>query len=363
MKVAICGGGTGGHLHPLLALAEELESRDGIEVTYYLNRKASSAAFAAKGRRIDLEVSGFSRDLSPGNLKAMLQLVRAFPLCRKDMKAVEPQVAVAFGGYASVPGAAAALSLGIPLVIHEQNVIPGMANRLIAPFARKLAVSFPQTLERHARWRRKAVVTGNPLRLPREAASKEDALEHFGLEGGRETLGVMGGSQGAASLNRAVLEALPAWRDREDLQVVHSVGRDKYQEFEDRVAKVDTGRLLYRPVEFIERMDLLYELADLMVCRAGASTVSELAAMGCAAVLVPYPYATAAHQDANAEVLRGAGAAVVIEDRDLNAERLASEVGKLIDDQQRLKDMRERSRLAGKPDASARLAELVLELC
>lgn len=363
MKVAICGGGTGGHLHPLLALAKELESRDGLEVTFYLSRKASSTAFAAEDRRIDLEVSGFSRDLSPGNLKAMVQLARAFALCRKDMKIVKPQVAVAFGGYASVPGAAAALSLGVPLILHEQNVIPGMANRLMAPFARKLAVSFPQTLERHVRWRRKAAVTGNPLRLPQAAPSEEDALEQFRLERGRKTLGVIGGSQGAASLNRAVLEALPAWRNRGDLQVVHSVGRDKYQEFQAQAAKVDTGRLLYRPVEFIERMDLLYELADLVVCRAGATTISELAAMGCAAVLVPYPYATAAHQDANAEVLGGAGAALVIRDQDLSGKRLTAEVDNLIDDEQRLKNMQEHSRRAGKPDASVRLADLVLAQC
>lgn len=308
-------------------------------------------------------MSGFSRNLDPDNLKAMIQLARAFVLCRRDMKAFKPWVAVAFGGYASVPGAAAALSLGVPLIIHEQNVVPGIANRLLAPFARRLAVSFPHTLQRHKGWRRKAAVTGNPLKLPAATAGKEEALEHFGLERGRKTLGVIGGSQGAASLNRAVLEALAVWRGREDLQVVHSVGKGKFQEFMDSLAKVDTGDLVYRPVEFIERMDLLYEAVDLAVCRAGASTVSELAATGCPAVLVPYPHATAAHQDANAEVLEGAGAALVIQDRELNGERLREVVDRIISDPVRLEDMRRRSREVGIPDAAARLADLVLAQC
>lgn len=270
-------------------------------------------------------------------------------------------MAAAFGGYASVPGALAALSLRVPLVLHEQNVIPGLANRLLAPFARLLAVSFEDTLGEYPRWRRKAVVTGNPLlKPPLPPGEAGDAWEHFGLERNRMTLGVVGGSQGAASLNRAVLEALSPWRDRTDLQVVHSVGGNKYQEFMAQAAKVDTGGLIYRPLEFITRMDLLYDAADLVVCRAGASTVTELAAAGCAAVLVPYPYATAAHQDANAAVLEKAGAAVVIADSDLDGGRLSREVDGLLSDPVRLEEMRRSSLRVGRPRAARDLAELVL---
>src|SRR4030042_5589441 len=238
------------------------------------------------------------------------------------MKSWLPKVAVGFGGYASVPGAAAALSLGVPLVIHEQNVIPGMANRLLAPGAKIVAVSFEETRECHPRWRKKAVVTGNPLITSPRPREGESPWVHFGLEEARKTLAVVGGSQGAASLNRAVLEALPLWRDREDLQVVHSVGNDKHQEFMVQVAKVDTGSTIYCPLKFIERMDLLYRVADLVVCRSGASTVTELARAGCGAILVPYPYATAAHQDANASVLEKVGAALVIGDSEVDGQGL-----------------------------------------
>jgi len=309
---------------------------------------------------VSLEVSGFNRSLDPGNLKAVTGLLKAFLVCRREMKGWKPRVAVAFGGYASVPGAAAALSRGVPLVIHEQNVIPGLANRLLAPFAGVVAVSFEDTMVNNPRWIRKAVITGNPLLRPPRPEGEEDPWDHFGLEKGRKTLAVVGGSQGAASLNRAVLEALSLWRERDDLQVVHSVGKDKYQEFLSQVATVDTRGMLYRPVEFIERMDLLYRAADLVVCRAGASTIAELAAAGCAAVLVPYPYATAAHQDANAGMLEKAGAAVVIKDRELDGRRLSQEVDGLFADMARLEEMRCSSRRVGRPDAAARLADLVL---
>jgi UDP-N-acetylglucosamine--N-acetylmuramyl-(pentapeptide) pyrophosphoryl-undecaprenol N-acetylglucosamine transferase len=309
-----------------------------------------------------LELSGFRRGSLGRNLRSVADLCRAFYACRREMKENKPGVAVAFGSYASVPGALAALSLRVPLVIHEQNVVPGLANRLLALGAEKLAVSFEETLRRYPRWGKKAVVTGNPLLRRPQGGEEESPWEHFDLEERRNTLAVVGGSQGAASLNRAVLEALPLWRDRDDLQVVHCVGKDKYEDFLKRAAKVDTGKLLYRPLEFVERMDLLYRAADLVVCRSGASTVSELAARGCAAILVPYPYATAAHQEANAAVLEKAGAARVIKDSELDGRRLEREVEALLRDPDRLNAMRVRSLREGKPDAARRLSELVLEL-
>lgn len=309
---------------------------------------------------IRLEVSGFERRPDTANLKAVKLLFEAFGICRRHMKEHGPDVAIAFGGYASVPGAMAARSLGVSLVLHEQNVVPGLANRMLAPMAKKIAISFPDTLERCPRWSGKAVVTGNPLWKPVMEGMEEDPWRHFGLERGRKTLAVIGGSQGAASLNRAVAQLLPPWRERGDLQVIHSVGRDKFLEYESELAGTETDKLLYRPMGFIKRMDLLYEVSDLVVCRAGASTVSELAAAGCASILVPYPYATASHQDANAAVLARAGAAVVIDDRELEGERLHHEIDRLLDDPGRLCKMRESSRGVARKDASAALAEIVL---
>ncbi len=341
-------------------MAEELVSREGAEVTLYLNRKAPSAAGMPRCRLVTLKVSGFARRLRRENARAARELFRATRECRSDMRRQLPRVAVAFGGYASVPGALAALSLRVPLVLHEQNVIPGSANRLLAPLARRITVSFADTLDVCPGWRNKAVVTGNPLL--KRGEGQEDPYRYFGLAEGRKTLAVVGGSQGAASLNRAVLGALPAWKDRRDLQVLHAVGRDKYQDFMAEAAKVDYGGLIYRPLGFVERMDLLYRVADLVVCRAGAATVAELAAAGRGAILVPYPYATASHQDANAEVLRRRGAAVVVPDGELDGDRLREEVDRLLAEEGRLREMGEAARGEAKPQAASHVAEIVIAL-
>nr|WP_303646138.1 UDP-N-acetylglucosamine--N-acetylmuramyl-(pentapeptide) pyrophosphoryl-undecaprenol N-acetylglucosamine transferase [Candidatus Solincola tengchongensis] len=344
----------------MLALAGELASREGVEVALYLGGKAGPPPSVSRFRTVFVKVSGFSRRPGIEDLEALAALAAAFYRCRWDMRERRPRAAVAFGGYACLPGALAALSLRVPLIIHEQNVIPGSANRLLAAAARVIAVSFPETLTHRPSWRAKAVVTGNPL-LAR-GGGDGDPYSHFRLHPGRKTVAVIGGSQGAASLNRAVLEALPLWKERRDLQVVHAVGRDKYQEFMQAAAKVDYGDLVYRPLDFIERMDLLYRAADLVVCRSGASTIAELAMAGKAAILVPYPHATAGHQDANAEVLRAAGAAVVIPDREMSGERLVREVEGLLGEEGRLAEMGRAALRVARPDAVRRLADAVLSL-
>lgn len=345
----------------MLALAGELASLDGVEVVLYLGGRRLPVGVPSGCRLVFLEVEGFHRRLDAGNLRAFGRLAKAVLRFRADMKGELPRVAVSFGGYASLPGALTALSLRVPLVLHEQNVIPGAANRLLAPLAEVVAISFPQTLNHARGWAKKAVLTGNPL-LPREKGGEEDPFRHFRLQPGRMTVAVVGGSQGAARLNRAVLEALPRWRDREDLQLVHAVGRDKYQEYLNEVANVDYGKLVYRPLDFVERMDLLYRVADLVVSRAGASTIAELAAAGRGAILVPYPYATSRHQDANAEVMRAAGAAVVVPDREMNGERLVREVEGLLAEREALERMGRAASGLAVPDAARRLAEETLKL-
>lgn len=341
-------------------MAEELERRDGVETVLVLSLKAGSTPPQGIGKVYRIDLKSPRHTLHPSNLEVLLGMAVALGRCRRLFRREGVDAALAFGGYASVPGALAAVSLGKPLFLHEQNVIPGLANRMLAPFARLVAVSFERSLELFPAWRRKGVVTGNPLLLVPKGTERGDALRFFGLESGRRTVGVVGGSQGAASLNRAVLEALPLWRERDDLQVVHSVGRDKYKEHMEAAAKVDTGKLLYRPLEYVERMDLLYGAADIMVCRAGASTVAELAAAGCAAVLVPYPHAAAGHQEANAAVLEEAGGAVVVKDEEMRGGVLAEIVDGLLADEAGLERMKKASRSVGVPDAAGRLADVVL---
>lgn len=310
------------------------------------------------GSVVELNLAPISLSRRPGGSPG--DYFRAFLESRKEMKRRKPKVGVAFGSYASVPPALAAFTLRIPLLIHEQNVIPGKASRLLARWAAKCAVSFPETLSWSPSWRKKAVLTGNPLLRPPGEEKREEALEYFSLEDGRFTLGVVGGSQGARTLNRAVRDALPFWEGRDDLQVVHSVGERDYPQMKELASKT-RGGLLYRPYPFVTRMDLLYRISDLMVCRAGASTVAELAAYGCASILVPFPHA-GGHQVENAKVLALAGAALLCPDEDFTGRRLKEMVEELMADRVRLEDMRRKAAGRGIPGAASALARLVVEV-
>ncbi len=247
----------------------------------------------------------------------------------------------------------------MPVVLHEQNVIPGVANRLLAHRATHVAISFPATREHIGRAGARTAVTGNPVRESLlNPVDRDEALAHFDLEPGRKTLALVGGSQGAAALNAVARDALPLLGRHEGLQFVHAVGPDRFDEHMS--ALPDTGSLLYRPLPFVERMDLLYAACDLAVCRAGATTVAELAVTGTPSILVPYPFATAAHQDANAAVMRDGGAARVASQSELDPELFYRMVSELIYDEDGLRAMSEAARGLGYPDATRRLADLVL---
>ncbi len=330
-----------------------------METVLFLSEKGSSEGeLDPRVKLFDLE--GYSRSLSPRNLRAMAKFLRAMREIRKDMKGARPAVVVGFGGYASLPAMGAALTLGIPTLIHEQNAIPGLANRLLARLVDRVAVTIPESVAYLGR-RAKVVVTGNPLRAGfRVSIDRKEAYGHFDLEPARRTLVVLGGSQGAAALNQAVRDALPLLAGRDDLQLVHGVGREKYGDFV--AGLVEPEGVLYRPYPFIERMDLLYAVADLAVCRAGATTLAELQVSGVPSILVPYPYATAAHQEKNALWMKRAGAARLVRQDDLSGASLAALVDELLGDEKALKSMARCARQVAHPDAAARLADVALKM-
>jgi UDP-N-acetylglucosamine--N-acetylmuramyl-(pentapeptide) pyrophosphoryl-undecaprenol N-acetylglucosamine transferase len=248
-------------------------------------------------------------------------------------------------------------------VLHEQNAVPGLANRVLARRARTVALSFAEAgakLPASAR----VEVTGNPVRgsmvsvRDERPALTEEALEAFDLEPGRRTLVVFGGSQGARNLNVATVGALRRLTDRGDLQVLLLTGPTHAASVHEALDATGT-RILVRVEPFLARMELAYALADLVVARAGATTCAEVAVCGVPSILVPYPYATANHQEANARALERAGASVVLLDASLSAEALAETVGDLLDDDDRRHVMAERAGAWARPDAAAALAALV----
>ena len=357
----IAGGGTAGHVLPGLALARALVdmghprsalhfvgSRKGVE-----SRLVPAAGFEVTL----LPGSGIERRLGLSTGRAVWGLSRACLDALTLLRRRRPAVVVGLGGYASVPCGLAALLLRIPVVVLEQNAVPGAANRLLARFARASAVSFPDTPLPRAR------VTGNPVRPEVLAVDRgRDRLAaraDLGVDEGRRLLAVFGGSLGARRINESVRAALETWSGRSDLAVHHVVGERDWPLFEGLAAGT-TGSLAYRAVRYEDRMDRVLAAADLAVCRAGATSVAELAAVGLPAVLVPLPGAPGDHQTANARVLERAGGAVVVPDGELGA-RLASVVDELLRDPSRLEAMATAAAGQGRRDAAEVVARLVEE--
>ncbi len=301
---------------------------------------------------------GIRRSPALGNLAAIGGLTVAFVRAVVLLGRLRPRVVIAVGGYASVAVSLAALLRRIPVIVAEQNAVPGAANRLIARFARASAVSFEGTpLPR-------AVVTGNPVRSEVVALGdghgRTAARAALGVEEGRRLLLVTGGSLGALRINLATMGALASWRNRSDLAIHHVVGRRDW----DRISAMvptDLGALAYRAVPYEDDMPTALAAADLAVCRAGSGTCFELATMGLPAVLVPSPVVTADQQTHNAERLAGAGAAVLVADADLDEARLAAEVDRLLSDEMARTGMAEAARRWARPDAADAIAALAEE--
>ncbi|HEX9889721.1 MAG TPA: UDP-N-acetylglucosamine--N-acetylmuramyl-(pentapeptide) pyrophosphoryl-undecaprenol N-acetylglucosamine transferase, partial [Nitriliruptorales bacterium] len=275
--------------------------------------------------------------------------------------------AITFGGYVSLPLAWAASRAHLPLVIHEQNSVPGLSNRFAARWADRVAVTFPGSAHRF-RDQERTAVTGNPVReeilgLDREQA-RQEALGHFKLHLRRRTILVFGGSQGARSLNQAIVASYPHWEQPKKLQILHAAGEKLYREtaagWEQARSRHEDGPLV-RCVDFIDDMAAAYAAADVVVCRAGATSIAELTVLGLPAILVPYPHATGDHQLHNGRALERVGGAQVIEDGDVDGARLVAAAQPLLSDDEAYQRAAASSRAFGRRDAATRVARLLLE--
>jgi len=354
VKVLIAGGGTGGHVYPGIAVAEELtRTRKGASVVFAGTRRGiESQAVPEAGFRIRYTWSrGLPRRAWWRWPAALVSNRGGFFPAGWIVATERPDVVLGTGGYVSGPVTLAAWLLRRPIVLQEQNSIPGLANRWLAQIADEVHLSFVEARS-YFRRRDHLKVTGNPIRTHILGGERASALQEFGLASGRLTVFVFGGSRGAHRINEAALEAMRRLKGRVHVQFILQTGRE---DFDWARGVVEQEQLPAKVLPYLRRIHQAYAAADLVVCRSGAMTLAEIAACGTPAILVPYPHAAHGHQVVNAANLVDRGAAAMILDRELTGERLAQEIAHWLADRQALSRMSANARTFARPDAAERI--------
>jgi len=351
MRVILAGGGTGGHVIPALAIAQQLKLDYEAEALFIgTARGIENRLVPAAGFPLRLIQVGALKNVSLlTRVKTALELPRAVWTSSKILREFRPDVVIGVGGYASGPAMLAAILSRIPTLAFEPNAVPGFANRMVAPMVSAAAVHFEQT----RRYFRNCTVTGVPVRQAFfEAAQQEDQRQ--------PTLLVFGGSQGAHAINQAMINALSLLQDKmPELQIVHQTGERDYNDAEAAYGKAQLRAEVHR---FIDNMPARFGQADLIVCRSGASTVAEITAAGKPALFVPFPRAADDHQKVNAQALAKVNAAVMIEESQLTPARLAETVISLMGNRAHLIAMGEAARKLSHPSAAREIATMVARL-
>ena len=354
VTVVIAAGGTGGHVYPALAVAECLR-RQAVRVVW-LGTAAGLEARVVPRHGFDLNtlrVTGLRSGSWRRRSSAPLRFVLALGAARRCLRRNHAALVLGMGGYASAPGALAARLLGLPLVLHEQNAVPGLVNRCLGPWASRVLEAFPGAFPA----RRRAIHVGNPVR--EEILEVPDPRNRLALRNGSLRVLVLGGSQGARILNQVVPQAVARLRKRTTLVLRHQTGRGNAE----RTRDFYTGTGFEVEVEeFIENMAAAYAWADVVVCRAGALTVAELAAAGAASILIPFPFAVDDHQARNADRLVEAGAALMLPQEDFDAFRLSRLLMEFQQDRARVLEMASAARQLAVEDAASNVARHCLEV-
>lgn len=370
MKIIVAAGGTAGHINPALSLCQEFSSRDKNNEILFIGTKdrmesdlVPRAGFNYKG----IAATGLSRSFTPSgilhNAKALIQTVRSSSDCKKIIKEFSPDAVVGFGGYVSGPVVAAAQSLGIKTAIHEQNAFPGKTNIALAKKADAVMITSPDAAGR-LKCRNQPITTGLPVRAEILDSSRAAARKKLGIDEDKKVVLITGGSLGAAAINDAMPEVYRYFSGNDSLLFVHGYGKLN-ADFPEKLSAsgIDREKLSNAIInEYIYNMGDYMAACDLMICRAGASTIAEISVMGRAALLVPYPYATENHQYYNALSLSKNNAAILTEQKDFNSQTVISAVNRLISDPDFYKEIAENAKKTAITDAAVRICDIVISL-
>lgn len=367
-KFLFATGGTGGHINPALAVAGYIrENYPKAEILFVgtADRMEAQLVPAAGYDFKTIEIHGFSRELNfeglKHNIKTVNLLFKSEGQAKKIIEDFDPDVVIGFGGYVSGPVLSVAARMGIPTAVHEQNAFPGVTNKNLAKKVDVVMLTAPEA-EKLLKPKNPCVVTGLPIRGEIISANKEFARAEMKLDS-RPLILSMGGSLGARAINEAVKYLILHRFEKKDCYYLHATGKAGASMIDDIGKDVDLNtnpQIMLR--EYINDMDRCLAAADLVVCRAGASSLSEIQALGKPSILVPYPYAAENHQYYNAKTMSDRDAAILIEEKDFTGERLLSEVEKLLSKPERLKKMGENARAMAILDASQRITECVCKI-
>lgn len=361
LSILFAGGGTGGHLFPAIAIADEIRKMNPTASIAFVGTRGKIEARVVpdKGYRFyAIWISGFRRKLTAENilfpLKVVVAMVQSFFLIRK----VKPSVVIGTGGYVCGPVLYVASVLGVPTLVQEQNSYPGVTTRLLSSRVDEVHISFERS-RRHLKRTDNVKLTGNPTRDMVGRISREEGARYFDLDPARRTVLVFGGSLGASSINAAMMEA-GSGLTSSDVQIIWQAGSADHAEVKKQIERRHQQERI-KVYAFIEKMEYAYATCDLAVCRAGATTVAELERAGVPSILVPYPFASADHQTENARAMVDGGASVMIRDTELKSNLLTT-IKVLLEDGTKLKKMSESAYKLSKPNAAGTIAWAAMTL-
>lgn len=365
MKVIMCGGGTSGHVNPALNIASTIKSRvPDAEIMFIGTKRGIESTLVPKsGYPIDfVEVSGFSRKLTLKNLKAAWHAVTSVSEAKRIIKRFKPDLVIGTGGYVSWPTVKAASKLGIPTLIHEQNAFPGVTTKMLSKLVDKVCISFAGSEKFFdENVRSKLILTGNPVIV--DGMSRSEAREKLGLAENEPYLLSFGGSMGAEKVNELVFSLIENYSIPQNIRHTHAIGRVGYEKF-SAIAKekgfFDNSNLAIN--EYIYDMPVHQAAADVIICRAGAMTLSELAIRGRAAILIPSPHVTEDHQYKNARLIADAGAAVVFRESEISAKLLTETVSELLSNPNKRRRMEDSVKSFAMPDSVNKIVDEALDL-
>lgn len=364
MKILLSGGGTGGHIYPALALMNRMKELDpDAEFLYVGTERGMESTIVPKAGVPfkSVEIQGLRRSFSLENFKTIYLMIKSISESKKIIKEFSPDVVIGTGGYVCAPVLYAASRLGIPSIIHEQNSVAGVTNKFLARYVSRICLCFEDARADFNKYAEKIIFTGNPRAQEVANMKQKASLTRYGLQNELPTVLVFGGSRGAAKINQSMTEAMPLFKQKA-YQVILVTGEQHFEKITLQINSLDENLENVRIVPYVEEMPALFKKVNVVVCRSGATTLTELTALGIPSILIPSPYVTNNHQLKNAQSLEKKGAAFIIEEKELDAKGIFEAINSLMMDQKKQKEMAEASSSLGISDAADRLIAVIKEV-